>query len=347
MSGLKSDILTQIQNIREHCEIIKPLVVVRCITFNHQKYIRDAIEGFLMQKTDFPYVVIIHDDASTDETTEIIMEYAKRFPDIIFPILEKENIYSKDPTLLRRIMNEASIATGATYIALCEGDDYWTDPLKLQKQVNLLEKNPEVGLCYTGFDIKDEVLGNFRRNLFETEPETFPKEYDSAEDFLIKKGYVAPPSWMCRVSSWEKELPNSVDGTFVRFFDLLWKNKVKLLPDVTCVYRILPESASNSLDYEKVLKRQNKVLKTQFQLIDHYKLSPDLKNKCLEAHYRQYLRSLVINCKHKEVAKAKEVLSSKSAKEHLWFALDLLRLNKILKILKDIKYKSLSRKSQR
>lgn len=126
----------------------KPLVAIRCITYNHEKYIRDALEGFVMQKTTFPFVAIVHDDASTDGTATIIREYAQKYPDIIIPIIETENQYSKHDGSLGRIMNRACEDTGAIYYALCEGDDYWTDPYKLQKQVDFLESHPDYTLCF-------------------------------------------------------------------------------------------------------------------------------------------------------------------------------------------------------
>lgn len=138
----------QIERIKERCERIKPLVVIHCITYNHEQYICDALDGFVMQKTDFPFVAIVHDDASTDNTAEIIKDYAEKYPDIIFPIFETENQYSKKNGSLTLIMNTACQATGAKYIAMCEGDDYWTDPLKLKKQVAFLEKNLEYSMCF-------------------------------------------------------------------------------------------------------------------------------------------------------------------------------------------------------
>lgn len=125
-----------------------PLVAIDCITYNHGKFIRDTLEGFVMQRTDFPFVAIVHDDASTDGTADIIREYAGRYPDIIKPILETENLYSKGDDSLGRVMREAIDASGAKYVALCEGDDYWTDPLKLQKQIDFMEANPDYSMCF-------------------------------------------------------------------------------------------------------------------------------------------------------------------------------------------------------
>ena len=123
-----------------------PLVSIRCVTYNHEPYIAQALDGFLMQKTSFPFEVIVHDDASTDKTAEIIREYEIKFPKIIKPIYETENQYSKHDGSLSRIMDSAC---KGKYIALCEGDDYWIDENKLQLQVDFLEKNSEYGMCYT------------------------------------------------------------------------------------------------------------------------------------------------------------------------------------------------------
>jgi glycosyltransferase involved in cell wall biosynthesis len=123
----------------------RPLVSICCLTFNHEKYIRDAIEGFLMQKTSFPIEIIIHDDASTDNTASIIREYEEKYPDIVKPIYQKENQWSKG---IKPSPNYVWPKAQGKYIALCEGDDYWTDSHKLQKQVNFLEAHPECVLCH-------------------------------------------------------------------------------------------------------------------------------------------------------------------------------------------------------
>ena len=131
------------------------IVAIRCITYNHEPYIRDCLDGFVMQKTNFKFVAIVHDDASTDGTANIIKEYAEKYPDIIKPIFEIENQYSKKDGSLQRIMNDAIEATGAKYVAMCEGDDYWIDPYKLQKQVDFMEANPDYVLTCHGYDVYD------------------------------------------------------------------------------------------------------------------------------------------------------------------------------------------------
>ncbi len=124
----------------------KILVSIRCLVYNHEPYLRQCLEGFVMQRTNFRFEAIVHDDASTDGSAAIIREYAEKYPDIIKPIYETENQYSKHDGALTRIMNAAC---RGKYIAMCEGDDYWIDPLKLQKQVDWLEKHPDCNLVFS------------------------------------------------------------------------------------------------------------------------------------------------------------------------------------------------------
>lgn len=119
------------------------LVSILCVTYNHENYIADAIEGFLSQKTNFKYEILIHDDASTDKTVQIIREYELKYPDLIKPIYQKENQYSKGVDVNKYNIDRAV----GKYYALCEGDDYWTDPYKLQKQIDILEKHADYSLC--------------------------------------------------------------------------------------------------------------------------------------------------------------------------------------------------------
>ena len=119
-------------------------VTVICLTYNHVSYIRDALEGFVSQKTGFPFEVIVHDDASTDGTADIVREYQARYPLLIRAVLQKENQYSRGVKIARTFIYPL---VRGEYVALCEGDDYWTDPLKLQRQVEALEAHPEADIC--------------------------------------------------------------------------------------------------------------------------------------------------------------------------------------------------------
>lgn len=130
----------------------RPVVSIACLAYNHDKYICDAIEGFLMQETTFPVEILIHDDASTDKTADIIMEYETKYPHLIKPIYQTKNQYSRGNSPARINRNRAM----GKYIALCEGDDYWTDPLKLQKQANFLEENEKYSMICSNYSIVDE-----------------------------------------------------------------------------------------------------------------------------------------------------------------------------------------------
>lgn len=116
------------------------LVSICSLAYNHEKYIRQTLEGFVTQKTDFRFEVLVHDDASTDHTADIIREYADKYPDIIKPIYQTENQYSKNAEIITDIIFPL---TKGKYIAFCECDDYWCDENKLQKQIDFLESHPD------------------------------------------------------------------------------------------------------------------------------------------------------------------------------------------------------------
>ena len=134
-----------------------PLVAIHCLVYNHEPYLRECFESFVMQQTSFPFVAIVHDDVSTDNSAAIIREYEAKYPHIFKPIYETENQYSKPDDSLRRIMDASIDATGAKYVAMCEGDDYWTDPLKLQKQVDLLEADETLMAVCSDTSIVDNL----------------------------------------------------------------------------------------------------------------------------------------------------------------------------------------------
>ena len=139
----------------------EPVVSVCVITYNHGKYIRQCLDGILMQEVTFPYEILIHDDASPDNTAEIIREYEAKYPEIIKPIYQTVNQYSQGIDVGKYNFERAV----GKYIAFCEGDDYWTDPKKLQMQVDFLEKHPKyVGTAHnvrvideTGEDVADTI----------------------------------------------------------------------------------------------------------------------------------------------------------------------------------------------
>ena len=121
-----------------------PLLSIICLAYNHAAFIKETLEGFIRQETTFPFEVVVHDDASTDSTAAIIREYAARYPSLIKPIYQRENQYRLGVPFSTRLFAQA----GGRYIAYCEGDDYWTDPRKLQIQVDFLEQHRDYVMTY-------------------------------------------------------------------------------------------------------------------------------------------------------------------------------------------------------
>ena len=155
------------------------LVSIQCLVYNHEPYLRQCLDGFVMQKTNFKFEAIVHDDVSTDNSAAIIREYAEKYPDIIKPIFETENQYSKHDGSLDKIMADAC---NGKYIALCEGDDYWIDPLKLQKQVDFMESNIAFSMCFHMVDIRSE--GNMEKVQYFEQLED--REYSPNESGLFQ-----------------------------------------------------------------------------------------------------------------------------------------------------------------
>ncbi len=230
-----------------------PLVSISCIGYNHERYIRDAIEGFLRQETAFPVEILIHDDSSTDKTADIVEEYEAKYPHLIKPIYQTENQYSKGVSISATF--NWPRARGK-YIALCEGDDYWIDPLKLQKQVDFLEENPEYGLvhgdCHFYYQDKDkwEYYANkflSNKNKIKNKEELFSRLIDA--DYKIRTA----------TTLFKRDLLSLIPANDVKFFmgdtpmwlDFSQKTKFKYLDEVFAVYRILSNSVSRSENKKK------------------------------------------------------------------------------------------------
>ena len=210
-----------------------PLVSISCFTFNHEPYIRQCLDGFIMQKTNFTFEVLIHDDASTDRTANIIREYESKYPGIIKPIYQTENQYSKgvkiDPINYNRAVGK--------YIAMCEGDDYWTDPLKLQKQVDFLETHEDVSMCFHDanvIDTESNIVGNFKRYN--------QNQYALIEEILLGRGGFIPTASIVFEAQFVKSgypdyCLNCHVGDFPLQLYLSAKGKVFYFNEVMSVYR--------------------------------------------------------------------------------------------------------------
>ncbi len=165
------------------------LVSVICAVYNHQAFLKKCLDGFICQKTNFKFEVIIHDDASTDNSALIIEKYRTKYPDIIKPIYQTENQYSKGIDIFSSIMIPRS---QGKYIALCEGDDYWVNPSKLQKQVDFLERHSDITMSFHGACV-ERVNNKIGKEAAPMYINIQDREYSSAE--LFNK-WIAPTASM-------------------------------------------------------------------------------------------------------------------------------------------------------
>lgn len=209
-----------------------PLVSICCTTFNHKDYIGQCLEGFLDQETDFDYEILIHDDASTDGTIEIINEFEKRFPNKIKPLIQEDNQYSKGIKSINPTFNYPR-ARGK-YIALCEGDDRWIDSKKLQRQVDFLEANPDYSLTFTGCRI-EKASGEVKVIDYGNEI----LSYDG-ENYFSSGVFITTASMLFRRSNLNLyTLPwmlKSFAGDFIIKYCALASGKIAYLPLISCVY---------------------------------------------------------------------------------------------------------------
>lgn len=225
-----------------------PDISICCTCYNHKNYIEKSLEGMLAQKGDFSFEILIHDDASSDTSPQIIACYAQRYPNIIKPILQSENQYSKGLPI-----NETfnfSRATGK-YIALCEGDDYWTDEQKLAKQFSYMEAHADCRFCFSNAQVIDQKDDSKRRFLpyYPDEAKIFSKpskDFDFAE--MLDLSFLPTASFFFRRVDYEahadflKQPFPYGDLRFKLHFTSL--GYAHCIDEETCVYRLnVPNSA--------------------------------------------------------------------------------------------------------
>jgi glycosyltransferase involved in cell wall biosynthesis len=226
--------------------MIQPLVSICCLAYNQESFISQAIEGFLMQKTDFPIEIIIHDDASTDNTSIIIRSYEEKYPELIKTIFQEENQYSKSGgnVLTHFILPFAR----GKYVALCEGDDYWVDPFKLQKQVKFLEANPDYTFSVGRVDELIQKTGEIKRMKERVNPlknETYTlKDYlkfkfSQTSSFVFRNSEEPFPEWFFRA--------HALDQSIVIIMTV--RGKIKYHKDLFSIYRINESSISFTATY--------------------------------------------------------------------------------------------------
>ena len=237
-------------------------VSVCMITYNHEKYISQAIEGVLLQRTDFPIELIIGEDCSTDKTREICIAYQQKYPSII-----KLQLSENNKGMMRNFFENLKAAKGK-YIALCEGDDYWTVPFKLQKQVDFLELHEDVSMCFHDaeiIDVKRNVLGNHRR---------YNKDqYASIKNLILGGGGFCPTaSLMFRTQYITSDYPDFClkchIGDYALQLYLSTKGKVFYFDNVMSIYRYgVSDSWSHSFQKTEFSLKAGKWI-SEFDMLD-------------------------------------------------------------------------------
>jgi glycosyltransferase involved in cell wall biosynthesis len=248
-----SSSLQELRDLVEKCTIdirsdelrSEPLVSICTISYNHSLFIKDALDSFIAQTTTFPIEIVIGDDGSTDGTTEILLDYQQRYPTLIRVLVSKDNLSqfnsNKSAPFVPNFVRTLDSCRGK-YIALCEGDDYWIDPLKLQKQVDFLEANPDFSICFhkvkilEGGELTDDTLTNNCA------------EVSSIVD-LAKGNYIQTPSCMYRNRGSDilgSNFQNSPAGDYYLHMMNAQYGKIYYIDEVMAVYRIHPNSIWSS-----------------------------------------------------------------------------------------------------
>lgn len=230
------------------------MLSIICTTYNQEKFIAKSLEGFIMQKTNFPIEIIVHDDASTDNTVEIIKEYEAQFPNLFVNIYQAENQLSKG---IDRVTRITFAAARGKYIAWCEGDDYWTDPNKLQKQVDFLEANPDYSICF-----------HQAKSLFEDGSEILYNQiaHDASFDILdlTQGNFISTASCVFRVHDHIRSIPDwflklSVGDWGIHMLNAS-KGKIFFMCDCMSVYRIHSGGMWASLSSDEACKKEIEIM---------------------------------------------------------------------------------------
>lgn len=278
-----------------------PLVSICCITYNHAPFIRKCLDGFLMQKVDFPIEIIIGEDCSTDNTRQICEEYLAKYPDIITLITSEHNVGAVENEY--RVMKAAR----GKYIAFCEGDDYWTEPTKLQRQVDFMETHPDYTVCFHNrlVERKGEVLF---RDKFKWLCKPEDDGFDLTMDMLFYKWITFPFSMVFR-----RECLN-----------LNWYHSYKYFRDTHQVYHFLKQGKGYVMNFIGGVRVVHEgSITSAFNKVGYYDISIKVAEELYRANRDVYTK------KYYEMVLQRYLYVRK--KKKLSYSLDLLILNKNIK----------------
>ena len=240
-------------------------VSIICTNYNKGDWVREAIDSFLNQKTNFDFEIIIIDDASTDHSYEIIQEYQKKFP-------EKVRTFRNEVNLgITRTWKKVCQEAKGQYIARCDSDDFWTDPLKLQKQVDLLDASTDSLWSNTEFDMVDLDGNLIQKDAFANK--ALPL-IDSYEEMLVMKGMTMASTWVVDTALMQdvsaQISDTAADDTFELQLELFKRTKISFLSDSTTVYRMNLGSDSKPMTLETAERRLTGMLESQIKYLNKY-----------------------------------------------------------------------------
>lgn len=265
------------------------VVSIDTLSYNHDKYISQCLDGLLKQRTNFAFEILVCDDASTDDTAKLIHEYEEKYPNIVVPLYQIENKYSKG---IKMSATYQFPRAKGKYIAICEGDDYWIDENKLQMQVDFLENNPEYGMCYSKAKQYNQSMQKFNKK-------SIGADFDGFEDLLKNGNRIPTLTTVYRkdlLDKYEKEIQPSNKGWLMGDYPM-WlyfshESKVKFFDKVTAVYRVLENSASHSVDIEKQLEFSSSYynISKYFAELYNFEIPEFEKEKILFDIYFEYFK---------------------------------------------------------
>ncbi len=253
-------------------------ISVIMISYNGERFIRQALDSVLMQQFAGSYEIVMADDKSTDSTPAIIREYAEKYPDIIRATYREKNI-----GMSNNIFETLKLASGS-YIAICDNDDYWTDPLKLQKQFDYMEQHPECGFICSAAQLVDEQ--DRKLNIVRT------PYVESFVDLMKSQVDVIAPTIFMRTSQYKQMVADSkwfIDKQY--FFDTVWiywfsyKKAIHYMPDILTAYRVRSESESHSIDLEKEKMMDKRSWELKVRFMNMHDVDPDTKYEILSSEY--------------------------------------------------------------
>jgi len=286
---------------RNKSDDVVPLVSISCITFNHERYIAQAIDGFIMQKMTFPIEILIHDDASTDNTANIIRGYEAKYPEIIKPIYEAENQWIKGKR--GSAVFNFPRARGK-YIALCEGDDYWTDPYKLQKQIDFLEANPDYGMIHSDYSIFYQKESQMKKKHNCSLNRLIPTGF-IFED-LLKNNFIVTPTVCLKKDILKEHSNKDIDsfkmGDYPLWLEIAKWTKVGYIEDPLAVYRVSECTASRPKELQKRCEFEESAFNVRKYFIDKYECSY-ITQEIVDINYHKFKLKYAYLYNNREIAR--------------------------------------------